>query len=252
MRCFVVALVLGAVFLAACGEGEKKSKTPAPAASIAASAPSESRESKTDGAATDRTSNILEEWLRAHGREPQAVQASPPSRQKDEPVWQAQCLPESGLSHVSFRSPSGDVTEDDMLVSIAWSNGATSPVSVKPAWFLRADFSTNLKNQCKDIGAFELSSERLLLWVSFSGRPRSNHLAVFLVNPRQRAIVDVLSDVGEGVYTEKYPMVLRRGDHFEALMDKEWLLQPGDGEFPAPDWMSLSVVGDRLKAAWRD
>ena len=168
------------------------------------------------------------------------------------PVWEAVCSVRAGPSRITFRSPSGDVTQDDMAVDVVWSDGTVTDVPLRPAWFKAIKIISNDQSTCSGIGAFEINNGRTLLWLVYDRRPRGDHVALVLVDVRQRSVVDVVDDLGEVRWTHE-PMILRRSSGFEVLMIREWLWDPGAGaEFHVPDWMAVVVAHDRITARWRE
>src|SRR5262249_42395130 len=141
----------------------------------------------------------------------QAVTASP----APQPTWRGRCTDAGGITNVEFRSASGDVTEDDMRVSIAWA-AETRPAPIAPGWFKATDFTSNEVSRCQGLGGFSASDGRLLFWVRRDGRPGPDHLAVILVSPEKRVVLDALSDLGEIAGDGEHPLVVRREGYFEA------------------------------------
>jgi hypothetical protein len=136
-----------------------------------------------------------------------------------------------------------------MAVSVLWSDGQASAVRIDPAWFKPIEIISNARSFCTGIAAFGLPRGRALLWLVWDHRPQGEHVAVLLIDLRQRIVVDVMQDLGESRWSK--PMILRRGSGFEVWMNRDHFWSPNDGgEFNAPDWMSVTIEGDRIVANW--
>ena len=186
---------------------------------------------------------------------PAAEEAKNPSalrRQvESKPKWSAVCsLPEAVLT-VEFNSPSGDVTEDDMIVKVRWSDGSNTLIPVKPGWYTEAvNVTSEAENLCTTIVGNALPDKRLLLWFFCNDRPSGDQLQLALLSVADKHVLDTKADIGE---IGRDPIIIKRGSGFSVQLLKEWRqVQPGGGEFGVPEWKDIRVENDHIVAAWRD
>lgn len=177
--------------------------------------------------------------------------SSPLSNQKaqTEPRWDAVCSFPQATFRVEFNSASGDVTEDDMTVAIRWSDDTTTPIAVKPAWFMPGvNLVSDTKNACTKIVGYVLPDKRVLLWFLRNDRPNYDQLQLLLLDINTRRVLDMQNDIGE---VANNLTIVTRTAGFSVLLFKEWRLSPGDGEFGVPEWQDIVIEDGRVIARWR-
>ena len=166
------------------------------------------------------------------------------------PKWSAVCsLPEAALK-VEFNSPSGDVTEDDMTVTVRWSDGSGTPIPAEPGWFTEAVKVTwEAENACTTIVGNALPAKRLLIWFFRNDRPNGDQLQLALLSVADKRVLDTKADVGEIPID---PIIIKRGSGFSVQLFKEWRQNgPGGGEFGVPEWKDIIIKEDHIIAIWR-
>lgn len=163
--------------------------------------------------------------------------------------WHASCEIGGAAVDVHFKSRSGDPTEDDMAVTLQWA-GSRDPVvlPVKSALFQPVEFTTDAVNLCKDIGAFELPSGRVLFLLLRNDRPSWPQVTALVVDPKTKTTVQNIGDLGdEGgtIYLMKAP------NGFRIMLLRKWYQDANShGEFGAPDWFLIHEVSGRIVTTW--
>ncbi len=164
------------------------------------------------------------------------------------PEWTATCNYGGASFTIQFKSKSGDPTEDDQLVAVRWTNGNVINLPVSPALFVPAQFVTDAKNYCKDIGAFDWPGGRLLLLVPRNDRPSYDRIVAVVIDAKTGSFVQSEDDLG--AYW-KHIQILKQGSGYRALLDRTWHQDANDfGEFSAPDWMRLYNERGHLVHKW--
>jgi hypothetical protein len=119
----------------------------------------------------------------------------------DPASFDVQCKAASGEFTLKFRSKSGDVTEDDMQVSL---NGGGKEVSLplKADWYQTTGAIRDkgkLPGFCRVVGsedydydypAFALSPSRVLLFFKVDNRPGFSQVSLVLLDPKTMRVVD--------------------------------------------------------------
>ena len=83
--------------------------------------------------------------------------------QKEASAWNAACSADGVAFSVEFRSPSGDVTNDDMMTNIRWSDGNVTTVPLKPGWFMPdVEMTSDIPNICNRIVGHKLGNSNLI------------------------------------------------------------------------------------------
>lgn len=165
------------------------------------------------------------------------------------PKWSAACsLPEAALT-VEFNSPSGDVTEDDMTVTVRWSDGSSTPIPAAPGWFTEAmNVTWEAENVCTGIVGNALPGKRLLLWFFRNDRPDRDQLQLALLSVADKRVLDIKADIGEIAID---PIMINRGSGFSVQLLKESRQNgPGGGEFGVPEWKDIIIKEDHIIAVW--
>ena len=165
------------------------------------------------------------------------------------PKWSAACsLPEAALT-VEFNSPSGDVTEDDMTVTVRWSDGSSTPIPAAPGWFTEAvDVTWEAENVCTRIVGNALPGKRLLLWFFRNDRPFRDQLQLALLSVADKRVLDTKADIGQIAFN---PIMINRGSGFSVQLNKGSRQNgPGGGEFGVPEWKDIIIKEDHIIAVW--
>jgi hypothetical protein len=168
--------------------------------------------------------------------------------QKEEPTWEATCSTEGITFKIIFRSPSEDVTSDDMTTAIHWSDGKATPIPLKPGWFMPdVEITSDIQNKCKRIFGNELPNGRVLLWIVRNDRPNADKIALILLDISAKKILDIQDEVGE---LANNPIIVRREIGSSILLSRDSRQSNEGGEFGIPEWMDVIVVHDRISLRW--
>jgi len=162
--------------------------------------------------------------------------------------WHASCEIGGTPVDIHFKSHSGDPTEDDMVVTLQWGSSRPAVLGVKPALFETVEFTTDAMNLCKEIGAFELPSGRLLFLFPRNDRPSEDQISAVVIDPKTRALVQTVGDLGAqlgNVYLLKEP-----GGFRIMLLRNRYQDANSHGEFGAPDWLLIKESGGHVVATW--
>lgn len=158
-----------------------------------------------------------------------------------------------------FSSASGDVSEDDMAVSIKTTRGETVKLAIKPALFTSRGSVSAIKNICGDASAtrpesmvvFPVGKNTVLLWLSSDSRPSYNQLSLALLDIEHGKLIDYLDtkmaikDVNNSTM-----LVTRKVRHgYQVRLVGEWLLHTGldTAETAIESWMFVSVQHGKIK-----
>ncbi len=171
------------------------------------------------------------------------------------PVWVAHCDSVSPLDHVTFRSLSGDWTNDDMVVHLVWTSGDSTTVPMRPGLFKTTRLRSSDVSACRGVAALSVGTGLLLLLVHRDDRPADDRLSLLLVDLHDRTVPTIIDDLGEAYDFDKVGVfVLRRGPGvFHVLMVRDWIddhLGSAWGA-PVPDWLVVEVLQDHASAHWR-
>jgi len=160
-----------------------------------------------------------------------------------EAEWSAACRFHDTPFGVHFKSPSGDPTEDDMVVSIRWAGGKPFAVETTPALFVPVRFSTNAKNACEQVGAFDWSDHSLLLLVARDDRPAWDSIRALVIDSRTGQLIQ---DAGDLAGFHDGLVLLKTHSGYRVLVHRRGYQDANDfGEFWESDW--LSIINDRGK-----
>ncbi|MES2300308.1 MAG: hypothetical protein V4582_24955 [Pseudomonadota bacterium] len=161
--------------------------------------------------------------------------------------WEASCdLPAHKLD-MAFHSKSGDPTDDDMSVTLAWDGKKGATLPLKPALFVAMGSLSDAKMACPLLNVFQFPSGNILLLLTRDDRPSEDRIAAILLDGHTGSTIDVLDDLGEysGVLN-----VLRDGAGFRALMNRRWLVDATGREFAAVDWLVIKEGNGRIIHDW--
>lgn len=180
----------------------------------------------------------------------QASQPQEPSH------WSVPCQTEKTSFTLKVDSPTSDVTDDDMKITIESDRG-TVTVPVKPAWYHKRDGITQLPahSVCKGQAAFETADGSVLVFLSRDQRPGWDMLTLFLYDPAQNRVVDQLEQVGlfKSADAGTEFLAVKTPGGFKTRLIREFIKNtPSDGAAPhIEDWKLIHVRGGKLSASWR-
>lgn len=175
------------------------------------------------------------------------------------PEWSVKCKHKTKHFELLFNSPSGDITEDDMQVSLRTSKGRVVKLAMPPALYTSHGAVTPIKNVCAQSSsaeeanavAFASSDSVVLFWLSKDNRPWFNKLVLALVDIDSGKLLDYLDpdmeikDINEG-----HALVIRAAQSgYQVRLIGEWL-QDGvsDTAYSAIEyWMPVMVVNNKIK-----
>lgn len=184
------------------------------------------------------------------------VMAAFPARGRAEPapasfdVW---CKSSSSDFVIQFRSASGDVTEDDMSVTLKQGEKTIS-LPLMAAWYLQTGPMYDRKKLspiCQGTPAFELSPSRVLLFVRMDARPGFLRSSVVLFDPKAGRVLDVRENVGS---MKESAMVFRAiPGGVEQRLVRHYIPNSGCdcAEAAIEDWQPIRVKGDKLVLGWK-
>lgn len=164
------------------------------------------------------------------------------------PYWSSGCVDVAPLKRVQFQSKSGDVTADDMTVSIEWDNSEVTLLPLAAAWYLRRLELSTASAGCAGIGVHRIHRDFVLLVLPFDSRPGWEHLALTLVDLRTRAVIDYRNDVGE--ITDEYKFK-KTGNSVDFLMFKSWRKSSNGGEEGVQRWQKFVVKRGKISTVWQ-
>jgi hypothetical protein len=159
------------------------------------------------------------------------------------PEWTTACNGVRGMQEITARSASGDPTNDDMNISVYWTNHDRSKIRLPPAWYLLRPTLSKRTVGCEGIGVVDLQNGSIALLLMFNGRPGWNHVAVALLDPNKRAVLDVISDVGEVAEDFEYS---NSGNNIYLAIQKGRRFEKDRGEEGVPSSCNISVIHRHL------
>ena len=161
----------------------------------------------------------------------------------DDASWESACAAASPLEKIVAHSPSGDMLEDDMTLTLAWRDGARTVLPWPPALVRRADALSAGGAACPGLGVVPAGAHALAIVAAVDARPGPDHLRIALVDTHSHAVLDAIADFGE--VPDDYPHRYAPGRlAFQAW--REW-----HDDVPTAAWKDVVVAGGRLRAAWR-
>jgi hypothetical protein len=170
--------------------------------------------------------------------------------------WSVVCKNGHNIFTIHFDSPSGDVTNDDMKVSIESSSRDKIQVPLKPAWFHERASVTQASEQsvCNGIGAFPTKDGTLLIFLSRDNRPSWEQLALVLYDPGSNRVLDHVDNAGDLKSADENTgfFVLKTPDGFKTRLIRETIAGTSDGpEGDIEDWKFIHVRKGKLQTGWR-
>jgi hypothetical protein len=172
------------------------------------------------------------------------------------PRWTAVCDSEQHHFALHFKSPSGDVEEDDMRVTFTWDHNNPIRLPIKPAWFEPGGYLSDAKSLCKDVGGFAMGPQRVLILIRKDGRPSFDRIAAILVDENTGRVISTINDVGEIYLANTGPdsmetVLVTANSGYRILLIRDWRIDRNDGgEFGVPAWKRLTVKNNTLAAVW--
>lgn len=174
---------------------------------------------------------------------------------EEQPHWSVDCKAGEHSFTVKFDSPTNDVTDDDMKVTIA-SDSGEAVVPVKPGWYRkRGTISENThKSACQGMGALDVGNGSLLLFLTRDNRPGFDLLTLALYDPATNRVLDQLDGLDQLKSADPYTsyIAVKTRDGFKTRLVRDSVRGTGsDGaETYIEDWKYLHVRGGKISAAW--
>lgn len=172
------------------------------------------------------------------------------------PAWTAVCENERHHFVLDFKSPSGDVEQDDMNVVFTWDHNNPVKLRIAPAWFEPGAYESDTKSLCRNVGGFVLEANRIVVLIKKNGRPNFDRIAAILIDGNTGHILSTINDVGElyGVVVDdpdSKAVLVTDKNGYKILLIREWRQDKNDfSEFGVPGWRRLTVRNNILVAAW--
>lgn len=162
----------------------------------------------------------------------------------DDASWEAACAAASPLEKIVAHSPSGDMLEDDMTLTLVWRDGLRTPLPWPSALYRWSDGLAAGGSACRGLGVVPAGAGTLAVVVAADGRPGPDHLRIALVDTRTHALLDAIGDLGEvpNDHPHRYA-----GGRLAFSVYRRWSHDIG-----IPAWKDVTVIGGRLRARWRD
>lgn len=184
------------------------------------------------------------------------------SGQRDPAHWVAECRADGQPFQLIFDSPSQDVDNADMTVTLALADGRKVLLPLSPATYRARPVVSNQASLCTGIGAFASrdqvykgTSAKLLLWLSVDNRPGWDMLSLALLDLSEAKLLHHV----EGVAPIKDPdgrqalAVQVTPEGYSVRLERQWL-QNTNSDSAAnsiEDWMQVSVAHERIRNKWR-
>lgn len=164
--------------------------------------------------------------------------------------WRAHCAGPAARFVITFDSPSGDITNDDMVATLKHA-GKTSRIKLlKPQLYYSGRISNDAPSLCDTVTGMTLASGNILLLFRRDNRPGADHLAAILLDKRGQHVLDAGDDLGE---VNTAPGVRQQDGKVEIQLIRKWAPLVKDQEDqPVDAWMRLSDEGNRIGKAWRE
>jgi hypothetical protein len=186
-----------------------------------------------------------------YDKKPEAQAMPNPAESREyESAWKAECSIENSTFKISFRSPTEDVTNDDMTAVIHWQDGTNTPIQLTPGWFMPdLKMTSDIPNTCKRIVGHNLADHRVLLWLARNGRPNNDQLVLVLLDISNKKVLDIQNNIGE---IDPTLLLVKHSTDRSILLDRYWSQDPTNGgEFGVPEWMNVLIKNDRIITQWR-
>jgi hypothetical protein len=163
--------------------------------------------------------------------------------QSDDADWVLHC----GLGEQSFElrfdSPSGDVLEDDMRVSLRRPEQRVQPVDLPPAWYMPVHLEGAPQSVCHGSEALDLGEGRVLVLLAHSRRPGLDGLSAVVVDAVAGEVLSTEPLLGE---VEEHSRLEQRDGRLVLELVTAY---GGDAETPEralTTWHALSLEQGRL------
>lgn len=157
---------------------------------------------------------------------------------------------------VSFDSPSGECTEDDMRAFVEAPGGKTE-LPLEKAWYSAIPNIANGKSVCHIAGspasavsAFAVEGQRALVFFSRDGRPGYDFVGVALVDAATGKVLDVRQGLGQSKDAMVAVLATPRGYKLRLVRESLKEVQCDCSAAFVDDWMAVEVVQGRIRARW--
>lgn len=176
--------------------------------------------------------------------------------------WSARCAIDGQAFHVLFDSPSRDLDNADMRVSLVLNDGRKMLLPLSPGVYRARRLVSNQASLCEGIGAYATSDRvykadraRLLLWLSVDDRPGWDHLTLVLVDLAQAKVlhqVERLAPIKDPDGRQGLTVQVT-DDGFWVRLQRQWLQNTGtdSAENSIEDWMQVWIAHGRIRSRWR-
>jgi hypothetical protein len=177
---------------------------------------------------------------------------------RDQCLFELQCKLADKSFSLSFKSPSNDCSEDDMKVYLK-SDSETTELGIKPNWFFYTDhISKTQPSICEGskksnaFAAYEIDSDRALLFLKSSGRPGLDVVLAVLIEVQRKKVLD---SIELGRTRNQFVAVLKTKTGFKTRIVRDTLSFHKDVscDCDAPfvdDWMAVTVSKEKIKTSW--
>jgi len=164
--------------------------------------------------------------------------------------WTAHCAKAATRFTITLVTPSGDLTNDDMVATLKRTGKSSRIAGLKPRWYFPGKISDAAASMCDTITGVTLASGNILLLFRRDDRPGADHLAAILLDQHGQTVLDASDDLGEMNTASGLRKV---GGAMEILMIRKWAqLQKDYEDQPVDGWMRLSDDGGKIHTAWHD
>ena len=182
--------------------------------------------------------------------------------QRDPAHWIAECQADGQAFQLIFDSPSQDVDNADMTVTLALADGRKVLLPLSPGTYRARPVVSNEASLCSGIGAFASrdqvykgTSAKLLLWLSVDNRPGWDTLSLALLDLSEAKLLHSV----ERVAPIKDPdgrqalAVQVTPEGYSVRLERQWLQNTGSDSAAnsIEDWMLVSVAHQRIRSQWR-
>lgn len=176
--------------------------------------------------------------------------------------WVAECQVDGQAFRLVFDSPSQDVDNADMTVTLALADGRKVALPLSPGTYRARPVVSNETSLCTGIGAFASrdqvykgTSAKLLLWLSVDNRPGWDTLSLALLDLSEAKLLHQV----ERVAPIKDPdgrqalAVQVTPEGYSVRLERQWLQNTGSDSAAnsIEDWMLVSVAHERIRSKWR-
>lgn len=199
--------------------------------------------------ATGAALMLLSSWCAAAGK-------------GDPAHWFAECQADGQAFQLIFDSPSQDVDNADMTVTLALADGRKVLLPLSLGTYRARPVVSNEASLCSGIGAFASrdqvykgTSAKLLLWLSVDNRPGWDTLSLALLDLSEAKLLHSV----ERVAPIKDPdgrqalAVQVTPEGYSVRLERQWLQNTGSDSAAnsIEDWMLVSVAHERIRSQWR-